>query len=247
MGEFEPALEAEARARAIGEAAGDRQLQASASWASGLIYASMGEWEAGIAACQQGLEQSPDPLSTAVAQGWLGYAYVERGDSPKAIPLLEQAIQQLGQFRFAQFQGWFMVCLAEAHRLNGQIEEALAFAVRALAITQDVNSRYGAAWAQRALGRIAQAKGDKAEAETQLGEALRIFASIEARYDLGRTHLDLAQLAHAQGQQAEASTHLKEAHSLFVASRIPRYVERTEQLAKAFDVVLSGEPPAANV
>ncbi len=247
MGEFEPALEAEARARAIGEAAGDRQLQASASWASGLIYASMGEWEAGIAACQQGLEHSPDPLSTAVAQGWLGYAYVERGDSPKAIPLLEQAIQQLGQFRFAQFQGWFMVCLAEAHRLNGQIEEALAFAVRALAITRDVNSRYGAAWAQRALGRIAQAKDDHAEAAIQLGEALRIFASIEARYDIGRTHLDLAQLAHAQEQQAEAATHLKKAHSLFVASRIPRYVERTEQLAKAFEVVLSGEPPAANV
>jgi tetratricopeptide (TPR) repeat protein len=177
----------------------------------------------------------------------LGYAYVERGDSPKAIPLLEQAIQQLGQFRFAQFQGWFMVCLAEAHRLNGQIEEALAFAVRALAITRDVNSRYGAAWAQRALGRIAQAKGDHAEAAIQLGEALRIFASIEARYDIGRTHLDLAQLAHAQEQQAEAATHLKKAHSLFVASRIPRYVERTEQLAKAFDVVLSGEPPAANV
>jgi len=30
---------------------------------------------------------------------------------------------------------------------------------------------------------------------------------------------------------------------LFTASRVPKYVERTEQLAKAFGVALSGQPP----
>jgi tetratricopeptide (TPR) repeat protein len=243
MGEFEEALQAEARAYAIGEAAGDRQLQASAAWASGLIRALMGDWEAGIEACQRGLQHSPDPLSIAVALGWLGHAYLEKGDFANAIPLLQQSVQKLGQFPFAQFQGWFMICLAEGHRLNGEIEKALDLANQGLAITKGAKSSYGVGWSQRALGRIALARGSLSEAETHLNEALQIFHSLQARYDLGRAHLDLAALAHAQGKKAEAAMHLGEAHRLFIASRVPKYVERTEQLAKAFGVALSEEPP----
>lgn len=242
MGEFEEALQAEARAYAIGEAAGDRQLQASAAWASGLIRALMGDWEAGIEACQRSLQHSPDPLSIAIALGWLGHAYLEKGDLAHAIPLLQQSIQKLGQFPFAQFQGWFMISLAEGHLLNGEIEKALDLANQGLAITKGAKSLYGVGWSQRALGRIALARGSLSEAETYLNEALQIFHSLQARYDLGRTRLDLAALAHAQGKQAESATHLKEAHSLFRALRVPRHVERTEQLAKAFGVPLSEEP-----
>ncbi len=241
MGEFEEALQAEARAYAIGEAAGDCQLQASAAWASGLIRALMGDWEAGIEACQRGLQHSPDPLSTAAAQGWLGYAYLEKGDHAQAIPLLEQAVRQLGQFRFAQFQGWFMVCLAEGHRLNGEIEKALDLANQGLAITKGAKSLYGVGWSQRALGRIALARGSLSEAETHLNEALQIFHSLQARYDVGRTHLDLAAVARAMGSQDADATHLREAHSLFRALRIPKYVERIEQLAEAFALPLSGQ------
>jgi tetratricopeptide (TPR) repeat protein len=93
------------------------------------------------------------------------------------------------------------------------------------------------------LGRIALARGSLSEAKTHLNEALQIFHSLQARYDLGRAHLDLAALAHAQGKKAEAAMHLGEAHRLFIASRVPKYVERTEQLAKAFGVALSEEPP----
>ena len=90
---------------------------------------------------------------------------------------------------------------------------------------------------------LALARGSLSEAETHLDEALQIFHSLQARYDLGRTHLDLAAVAHAQGKKAESAMHLGEAHRLFVASRVPKYVERTEQLAKAFGVALSGQPP----
>ncbi|MBI3780319.1 MAG: hypothetical protein HY278_04565 [candidate division NC10 bacterium] len=201
MGEFEEALQAEARAYAIGEATGDRQLQASAAWASGLIRALIGDWEAGIEACQRGLQHSPDPLSIAVALGWLGHAYLEKGDFAHAIPLLQQSVQQLGQFPFAQFQGWFMICLAEGHRLNGEIEKALDLANQGLAITKGAKSLYGVGWSQRALGRIALARGSLSEAETYLHKALQIFHSLQARYDVGRTNLDLAAVARAMGSR----------------------------------------------
>jgi tetratricopeptide (TPR) repeat protein len=238
MGEFEQALEAEARASAIGDAIGDPQLQTSTAWATGIIHAAMGEWDAGIAACQGGLEHSPDPLNTAMASGWLGFAFLEKGEAARAIPLLEQSVRQLSQFRFPQFQGWFMVFLAEAYCATGEIQTAHQLAIQALHITQAAGFSYGVALAKRALGRIAGAKGLPDEAETYLSEALPIFSSHQARYDLGRTHLDLATVTDAQGKHAEAATHLREAHRLFTSLRIPKYVERTERLANTFEVVL---------
>ncbi|HZY30842.1 MAG TPA: hypothetical protein VFF86_04285, partial [Candidatus Methylomirabilis sp.] len=243
MGEFEEALQAEARAYAIGEAAGDRQLQTSAAWASGLIRALMGDWEEGIEWCERALRHSPDPLSAVVASGWLGFAHLEKEDPARAIPLLKESVQRLDQFGFAQFKGWFTVCLADAYRLNGESEKARDLAMQGLAITREAKSLYGVGWAQRALGRTALARGTLSDAKTHLDEAVQSFTSIDARYDLGRTHLDVAALAHAQGKQAEAATNLGHAHRLFTASRVPKYVERTEQLAKTFGVALSGEPP----
>jgi DNA-binding NtrC family response regulator/tetratricopeptide (TPR) repeat protein len=244
IGEFEKALEAETGASAIGETIGDSQLQSSAAWATGIIRAAMGEWEAGIEACQKGLERSPDPLNTAMAMGWLGYAYLEKGDPDRAIPFLEQSVQQLSQFRFPQFEGWFTLFLAEARCLNHEVEKATDLATRGLRLTRDAKFTYGVGWAQRALGRIARSKGSLSESETHLNEALVIFASNQAIYDLARTHLDLAAVAHAQGRREVSAARLKEARRLFGNLRISRYVERTEQLARAFGANLAEGPSA---
>ncbi|MCI0409476.1 MAG: hypothetical protein L0191_13110, partial [Acidobacteria bacterium] len=241
MGEFGLALEAEARARAIGEAIGDPQLQTSAAWATGIIYAAMGEWEAGIEACRHGLERSPDPLNTAMSLGWLGFTYLEKGDPERAIPLLEQSVQQLGQFRFPQFQGWFTAFLAEAHCVSGQLDKARDLAMQGLDITKAGRFSYGIAWAKRALGRIAKASGAVSEAESHLNEAREIFGSHDARYDLARTHLDLAAIAHAKEEHAEVAAHLNEARRLFTASGVPKYVERTDELARAFGAPVPGD------
>ena len=65
-----------------------------------------------MAACQRALALSPDPLNTALAVGWLGYAYLEQEDGAQAIPRLEQALQLLAQFAFPQPQAWFLAFLA---------------------------------------------------------------------------------------------------------------------------------------
>ena len=64
---------------------------------------------------------------------------------------------------------------------------------------------------RRALGKVAQARGEFTEAEHRLGEALRTFQAIQSRFDVGRTHLALAELARAQGQPARVAEHLAEA------------------------------------
>jgi tetratricopeptide (TPR) repeat protein len=239
MGEFAPASEAEGRAHAMGEVLGDPRLQTYAAWVIGLIEATRGDWEAGIEACQRSLERSPDPLNTAIATGFLGYAYLEKGDTCQAIPRLEQAAQQLGQFRFRQLQSRFTIFLSEAALISGDLERARDLALQGLEIAREVKFWFGVGLGQRALGQVTQASGALAEAETHLTAALQSFTSIQARFEAGRTHLALADLAHAQGDPGSAATHLTEAQTLFTALQVPRYVERTMQRASAYGVALS--------
>ena len=79
LGELAAALEAETRARTIGEATGNPQLQASALCATGIVHTALGQTETGIDACERSLAIAPDPLTRAVALGWLGFALSSTG------------------------------------------------------------------------------------------------------------------------------------------------------------------------
>jgi len=242
MGEFAQSLAAADWTDAIGETLGDPRLQSYAAWTSGMTEATRGEWQAGLESCQYSLECAPDPLNTGVTLGFLGYAYLEKGDRTEAIPRLEQAVQYMQRFRFRQLYGWFTTFLGEAYLLSDQISKGRTLVLQGLEITRDVKFWHGIGWAQRALGRIVQASGSFAEAESHLREALQTFVSIQARFEVGRTYLDLAALAHVTGDRVATATHLKEAHDLFRALQVPKYVARAEQCATEFGVSL---PPAS--
>jgi transcriptional regulator with AAA-type ATPase domain/tetratricopeptide (TPR) repeat protein len=235
LGELAAALEAETRARTMAETGGNRQLQASALWATGIVQAGLGQTEAGIEACQLSLAVAPDPLTRAVALGWLGFAFVEHGDAPRAIPVLEAAALQHGAFPFPQFQGWFTAFLAEAYRLDGQVERAHATAREALEITRVSRSQYGVGLALRALGRIQLAAKTPTEAMATLEEALATFEAMQGRYDAARVWLDLGEAALATGNRAAARQHRERARQRFVDLRVPRWAERAEALARSLD------------
>jgi class 3 adenylate cyclase/tetratricopeptide (TPR) repeat protein len=239
LGAFVLALEATARARAIGAALDDRHIQSYAAFTTCWIEATRGNWQAGMAACQESLALVRDAVNRAHAVGVLGYAYLEQGDAAPAIPLFEQALHAWTQFRLQPMQAWMLTLLSDAHRLDGQLEQAHALGHQGLTLARDVRFQFVIGLGQRALGRIAQASGALAEAAHHLTEALQTFTAIEARFELGRTHVDLATLAHVQGEQQTAATHLTQAHTLFQALQVPRYVERVAQCASAWSVTLS--------
>jgi len=239
LGRFDEALAAAARARAIGEVLADRRLQTFAAWTSGWAHATRGAREMGIAACQQALESSSDPLNTAFALGWLGYAYLEKGDATAAIAPLEQATQSLHEFGYRRLEGLYTTFLGEAHFLYGQCDTARRLVDQGLAIASETPYRTGTAWAQRALGRLIQADGDLAVAAHWLKTALGTFASMQARFEVGRTYLALAELAQRQDDRAEVILHLSAAHHLFTALKVPVYVERTTQVASALGLTFA--------
>ncbi len=231
-GDFELAVEAAARLDAIGEALGDRCLQTNAAVTLAWSYATRGDWAAGIEAYQRALERSPDAFETALVLGWLGAAYLEKGDLSEAIPRLKEAVQQANQYRSSQVQGWVKTFLSEAYRLDGQLELARDLARQGLDISRGAKFPYGIGLAERALRRIAQARGALADAATHLTAALETWTAIQARFEVGRTHLDLTAVAQADGNPQAVATHLQAAYDLFSALRVPRYVECTVQRAR---------------
>jgi class 3 adenylate cyclase/tetratricopeptide (TPR) repeat protein len=229
LGRLEAGLQAMSRAHAIGEALGDHRLDTS--WSTGYFYASTGDVERGIEDCRGGLARAQDPLNTAAALGFLGYAYLEKGDVPQAKEALQQSVQRLEQTGFQPLLGWFSAFLAEAYLAAGLPEEARELALQALEITEEAQFRYGVGLAQRALGRVARDRGDLPTAEARFQEALTTFTTLEVPFEVARTHLDRAELAHAQGAPAAALLAIEEARHGFAELGFRRYQERVARLS----------------
>jgi tetratricopeptide (TPR) repeat protein len=227
LGQFEEAFDRMKWAEAIWRALQDPRLDPS--WSTGYFHASLGEWDLGIEECKGGLERAQDPLNNAVALGFLGYGYLEKGDIPPAIEALERAVEPMRKAGMQQLLGWFSAFLAEAYLLADRPDEARVVAGEALTTTEGIGFRYGSGLAQRALGRIARAAGDHEGAETWLEQALESFRVIQAPFEVGRTRLELALLAGAGS--AEAGRQLEEARRLFGELRVPLYVEKSDSLA----------------
>ncbi|MBI4012039.1 MAG: sigma 54-interacting transcriptional regulator, partial [Candidatus Rokubacteria bacterium] len=232
MGEFEPALAATREAQVIGQAIDDPRLQTYAAWTTGWLEAARGDGEAGIRACRQSLEHSPDPVNTADAMSFLGGAYLEHGDARQAVECLERAVAEWTRFQHRPMLGWFTAVLADAHLLRGEVGRARELARQGHEIAVGVGFGYAVGWARRTLGRVARVDGDRAAADRHLQEALGTFAGIGARFEAARTHLDLADLARTAGDRETALRHAGAAGTLFAALQVPLYERRAGTLAE---------------
>jgi class 3 adenylate cyclase/tetratricopeptide (TPR) repeat protein len=237
LGELEAAFDSMARANTIWETLQDPRLDPS--WSTGYFHASLGDWEKGIEECLGGLERARDPLNTAAALGFLGHAYLEKGDLARAAETLEDSIQRLEQAGMKQLLGWFSAYLAEVRLAEGRLDEARDLASRGLAATLESDFQYGAGLAQRTLGRIARSTGQSDEAREHLKEALTTFEALQVPFEAARTRHELAILAHIEGDRDEALRQLRQAHRIFGELGVPRYAEKSEALAAEWRVSLA--------
>src|SRR6202040_3786937 len=212
------------------------------SWIVGYFQASMGEVDAGIATCRRGLERSRDPLNTAAAQGFLGYAELEQGNLGAAREALETAVAALEAAGFEQLEGWLCTFLAEVESAAGHADEARRRAGRALSVADATGFGYGRGPALRGPGRIPHAAGDLPAAAAHLRAALGVFAGLDAAMEVARTRLDLAAWADHAGDAAAAAAELRAAAATFAALRLERLAERARRLAAELGVELPGPP-----
>ena len=230
LGQFRAALEAEGRAAAVGEALGNARLESSAAWTTGGIHALAGDADQAIVACRRGLELSPDPLNTAIAKAWLGYALLSGDDADGAVAMLEDAVRAFERFRF-RAHGWFAAWLAEAHLAAGRVAQARDLAGLAVALARETRQGYGAGIAERVLGRCALVRGALDEAAARFDAARATFAGIEARFEVGRTLIASAEVLRARSDEPGALVALEDARRIFEELGALRYVERVSLLA----------------
>ena len=177
IGAFALAAEAVARADALGEAVGDAGVRGHASTTLAGVYLAWGKFDAAVDACRRALELAPNPFVRASAVGSLGIVYFEKGDPAQAMPLLEQAAEQMGQFRYP-YSGLYTTTLGKCYWQIGKLDQARDLALRGLELSRQYRHGYGVALAQRTLGRCAQAQKDFEEARARFIEALDGFASV---------------------------------------------------------------------
>jgi class 3 adenylate cyclase/tetratricopeptide (TPR) repeat protein len=238
-GDFDSAVDVAARLDVLGETTGNRRAQANGIMMAGLSYATRGEWAAGVETLQRALEMSPDPFETAFILACLGKAYSEEGELGRAVPVLEQAVELADQVRSRQWRAWFRTWLGEAYLLARQMDRAQELLSQTLEICTDVKFVLGIGLCHQVLGRIAHARNGLSEAGRHLDTARETFANVQSRFELGRTHLELASLAYTRGNHGAATANLREARSLFKTLEIPKYVERTEQVARRIGVSIA--------
>jgi DNA-binding NtrC family response regulator/tetratricopeptide (TPR) repeat protein len=232
IGDFDASLEALARTMEIADAMQDPKLQSAADWTAGSVYALRGDWDRGIETARRGLDRSPNPLNTALAMGFLGAIYVEKGDTAQAIPLLDKAIAQMGAFRALEMHAWLSAVLGEGYLLAGDLEPARATLDEARRLAQQARYWWAIGWAERALGRMALAAGAPEQAPPHLHVALAAMEGAGARFEAARTRLVLARATQLLGDAAAAARHLAEAREVFTRSRAPLYIARAEALAR---------------
>lgn len=166
-----------------------------------------------------------------MALGWLGYAYVEKGDAAEAVGLLEQAAYHVRQLQRQRLEAMFTIFWGGAFLATGDLASAHDVTQQGLAMAQAADYRYGIAWGQRTQGQVALAMQSTSAANLHFRHALSSFTGMGARFEAGRTHLAMAHLAPREGQSAER--HLTEALAIFNQLQVPYYVEHTRQRQRA--------------
>ena len=244
LGDCAPALDAVERMGVIGETLGDSRIQTLAALMAGNIYTLILERDLALSACQRSLDLALDPVSRTTALGYLGKAYHELGDSPRAIPLLDTALRQLdelqrtGGYRARQYDAVLLAVLGEAHLATGDIDKADALAHRALEAATAGTYVVARGYAERTLGAIARARSKIEEANEHVTRALAAFESTESNLQTARTRVVLAANLHAIGNVDGATEQLRQARRTFSLLKLPRWEERVDACAKELGVSL---------
>jgi DNA-binding NtrC family response regulator/tetratricopeptide (TPR) repeat protein len=146
------------------------------------------------------------PVST------LGHAYALAGRFAEALPLLQRASKPAGVLLTL-----YMTFRGEAQLLAGHVDEALAVARQALALSRDRKERGHEAWALRLLGEMASHRDclDEAAAATHYGAAMALASELGMRPLVAHCHLGLGRLGSRTGDEGAARKQLTTAAAMY--------------------------------
>jgi tetratricopeptide (TPR) repeat protein len=204
-----------------------------ACWGLALLYVLKGELSHASAHLERALAHCRDwnvPVLSPVTAGFLGYVYVLSGRVAEGLASLQQGTKDQAASGLALFHSRLTVWLGEAFMRADQLEDALAHAERALALTRERGERGLEAWALCLLGDIVS-RSEPPEVEAGEGhyrQALALGGELGVRPLIARCHNGLGKLYRRVGKRQEAQEHLATAITIYREMDMRFWLEQTE-------------------
>jgi tetratricopeptide (TPR) repeat protein len=233
VGEFSEGLTIAEDAFRIAEAVGHPLNLVSAHLGLGLLHLHKGEFETATAALERSL---------GLVQGWsfsawfhraasaLGFAYAMAGHLDKALPLLEQAVQDAASRGRVESHSLQLARLGEGYLLAGRMDDAITLSQRALDLSLKHKERGNQAWALRLLGEIAAHRDPPQEehAQDSYGQAMALANELGMRPLVAHCHLGLGKLYRRTGRRSQAHEHLTTATTMYREMDMRFWLEQAE-------------------
>jgi class 3 adenylate cyclase/tetratricopeptide (TPR) repeat protein len=205
----------------------------AASWGPAHLYRLRGEISHAVRLLERALALCRDRdilVLSGTTAGLLGFVYVLSGRVAEGLPLLSEA-----QESEKQYQTLIIAHMGEACLLADRIDEAIAFADRALTFARERGQRGYEAYALRLLGEIAahQDPPDVESAQDYYRRALALTTELGMRPLLAHCHLGLGTLYRRTGDGAKAREHLTTATTMYREMDMGFWLGKSEQEATA--------------
>jgi tetratricopeptide (TPR) repeat protein len=218
-GEFVERMTHSEDALRIAEAVDHPYSLVFASMALGQLHLCRGACRQAISLFERALELCRVwniPLLALSGTARLGYAYALSGQVATALPLLEQAVEQIASTRGIGYAPWF-TWLSEAYLLAVRLAEARTCAERALERSRERKERGNQAYALRLLSAIAARRDptDVDSAETHYQQALALAEELGMRPLQAHCHRGLGTLYSQTGQPEKACAELSTAVEMY--------------------------------
>jgi tetratricopeptide (TPR) repeat protein len=201
----------------LAEAVGHPYSLANVCWQLANLEIIRGELSHAVRLLERGLALSREwnlPFLSVAETGSLGYAYALSGRGVEGISLLEHAVGASETMEF-QVQALFLGYLGEAYALADRLEDALAFAGRAVTLARERGQRPYEARALRLLGEVTARREPPEHADGHYREALALAEELGMRPLAAHCHLGLGKLYRRTGKRNDARGHLTTATTMY--------------------------------
>jgi tetratricopeptide (TPR) repeat protein len=215
LGAWERGLEYCRLALEHGQAMNDLRLKVVGWWRTGSTHIQRGDFEPGLACCEEALALSPIPFDAAMIRAVRGYGLVKRGDLEAGTAELAEAVAWFGRSQLHYTRSLFAIWLAEGQLALGQRAEARATVDGVVVTARENGYRHLEGVAERLLGETLP-PGDPAAAG-HLDAAMAILEEVGAANDVAKVLVARAATLCASGDAKGARAALERAREIFTS------------------------------
>ena len=239
LGEFRGGIEHAEEAIRIADVSHQTYSRAMAHFVLGFLHLQQGEPNRAASTLKRGLaiQESREILALrGMLLAGLGHAHTLSGRIGKALPLLEQSVEQSIFVRSPQHPFPFLF-LGKAYLEAGRIEQSMAAASQCLELCRTRRDRGSEAWSLSLLAEIGlrRAPLDAERALERWREAMTLATDLGMRPLIAHCHLGLGKLYHRAGKREEAHKYLTTATTMYGEMDMRFWLERAMAEVRVFE------------